>query len=78
MRAAAHFRVVGRLDRAGGVHEGTVTIDRVRRLFCVRPLRRRRFYELPLDVVADLVVHKIVLAELAAKRAEKRARRGRR
>jgi hypothetical protein len=75
---AAHFRVVGRLDRAGGVQEGTVTIDRLRQLFCVRPLRRRRFYELPLDVVADLVVHKVVLAELAARRAEKRARRGRR
>lgn len=75
---SAHFRVVGRLDRAGGVHEGTVTIDRMRQLFCVRPLRRRRVYELPLSVVADLVVHKVVIAELAIKRAEKRARRGRR
>ncbi len=78
MSRAAHFRVAGRLDRAAGVHEGTVTIDRLRQLFCVRPLRRRRVYELPLSVVADLVVHKVVIAELAIKRAEKRARRGRR
>lgn len=78
---AAHFRVVGLLDMASRPSVGTVTIDRARGLFSVRPLRRRRAYELPLYRVAEMVVRGIIVAEAREKRAElaakKKARRGR-
>lgn len=75
----ARFKVAGKLDRVAGLHLGTVSIDRSSRpVFTVRPLRRRRVYALPLDVVADLVVLKVIAAELREKRREKlRARAGR-
>lgn len=72
---AAHFRVVGKLDSAGALIEGTVTVDRRAGLFEVRPLRRRRTYALPLSTVADMVVGRIVRAEVFAKRLERAARK---
>jgi hypothetical protein len=72
----ARFRVVGRLDMASRPTIGTVTIDRGANLFSVRPLRRRRIYTLPLDVVAGMVVRSLILTEVREKRAaKKKARR---
>lgn len=68
MSARAHFRVVGRLDSAGPLVAGKVTIDRRAGLFAVRPMRRRRTYELPLSTVAEMVVARIIRAEVFAKR----------
>lgn len=73
----ARFKVSGRLDGAGGLQQGTVLIDRAAGLLHVRPLRRRRFYTMPLSMVADMVCQRIILNELADKRAaaKKKGRR---
>lgn len=72
------FRIVGRLDLSRA-QEGTVTIDRNALLFGVRPLRRRREFVLPLATVAEIVVARVIKAELAERLAtRRRARRGRR
>jgi len=70
-----HVRIVGRLDLARP-QDGTVTIERDAGLFGVRPLRRRREYVLPLSTVAEMVVARVVKAELAERMAAKRRRRG--
>jgi hypothetical protein len=69
----SRFRVVARLDLASRASVGTVTIDRGAGLFSVRPLRRRRVYELPLADVAAMVVRSIIAAEVR----ERRRARGR-
>jgi len=74
-RRKATFRVRGRLDRAGGVRDGTVTIDRSDGTFTVRPLRSRRVYTLPLSVVADVVVRAILLGDAAEKLSKRKRRR---
>ena len=73
----AKFRVYGMLD-GPRPQEGTVTIDRVTGIISVRPLHRRRTFDLPLSTVADLIVSKICKAEAAEKRRRKkrRAKRG--
>lgn len=68
-----HMRVVGCLD-VSRPQQGTVTIDRGAGLFAVRPYRRRREYVLPLSTVAEIVVARVVKAEVAARRAERRSR----
>lgn len=76
----ARFRVDGaRLDMASRPGSGTVMVSRgPGALFGVRPLRRRRVYELPLAEVASLVVRSIIAAEARTKARAKRAeRRGR-
>jgi hypothetical protein len=70
------FRVVAKLDR-GVPQEGTVEIDRASGFVFVRPLRRRRTYVLTLARVAAFVVHTVVRAEVAEKRAARRRRRSR-
>ncbi len=70
----ARFRVLGRLDM-GRPQEGTVTVTRDSGLFSVRPLRRRREYTLPLSAVAEMVVARVVKAEIAARKASHRGRR---
>lgn len=76
MSAKAHFRVVGRLNNAARITSGTVTIHRGAGLFAVRPRFSRRVFELPLSTVADMVVARIIRAEVFAKRLEKAKRRG--
>lgn len=71
----SRFRVMGRLDRAAGVKEGTVVIDRGAWLFTVRPLRSRRVYELPLSTVADMVVLRVLKTEVFKRRMEKAAKK---
>lgn len=73
----SRYRVMGRLDGAGGVRVGTVTIDRTTGILEVRPLRRRRVFSMPLSTVADMVCRAIVVAEVREKRAAKRAQRRR-
>lgn len=69
----ARARVLGRFDLASRPQEATVTIDRDASLFSV--LRRRRVYTLPLAAVAEIVVRRIIAAEVAEKKRERRARR---
>jgi len=71
MTRQVHLRVIGRLD-TGRVQEGTVTIRRDLGLVEVRPLRRRRSYILPLSAVAEMVVSRVVRAELAERAKTKR------
>ncbi len=76
MTRPARARVVGRFDTAQ-LQEATVEIDRVRGLFSVRPLRRRRRYELPLALVAEIVCLRVIRAELVEKKRERAAKKGR-
>ena len=72
----ARFRVFAQLDLAGAPVRGTVTIDRANGIFSVRPHKRRRLYALPLDTVATLVCRRLIMVEIAERRAAKRRRRG--
>lgn len=72
--ARSKFKIVGRLDECRP-QSGTVTVDRDTGLFSVRPARRHRVYTLPLSTVAEIVVSKIIKAEIAEKRAAKKAKR---
>jgi hypothetical protein len=65
----ARFRVFGRFD---GATAATVEVDRAAGLFTVRPLRRRRTFTLPLAAVAEMVIWRIVRAEVAERRAARR------
>ena len=69
----ARFRIVGRLD-ASHPQSGMVIIDRGTGLFSVRPHRRHRTYTLPLATVAEIVVSRIIKAEVAAERMAKKKR----
>lgn len=71
-----HFRVIGALDGTGAPKVGKVTI--ADGFFQVRPLRRRRVYELALSDVATMVCRRIIILELAEKRAAKKKARRRR
>jgi hypothetical protein len=73
--SVCRFRVLGRLDGAGGAREGTVTIDRTTGIISVRPLRRRKQYQLTLTQVADYVCRVNVLAELREKQKNRKNRR---
>lgn len=70
----SRFRIIGRLDNASRIQDGTVTISRSSGTFSVRPLRRRREYVLPLSTVAEIVCQRILRAELAERKAAERAR----
>ena len=73
--AIARFPVVAHLDSAGGKQKGTVEIDRESGLFSVRPHRRQRKFTMPLSMVADMVVQRIVHNELQEKKRAKKAHR---
>lgn len=71
----AHFRVVGRFD---GASAATVTIEYHGpdlAFFRVRPLRRRRAFELGLADVARGVVYDVTKREIAERRRSRRGRR---
>lgn len=75
-RTKAKFRVIGRLDKAGGVQYGTVTIDRSNNVVEVRPLRRRKTWLFTLDQLIDLAVQRQIIADLKEKKkARKHGRR---
>ena len=69
----ARFRVLGRLDGTR-VQEGTVSITRDSGLISVRPLGRRREYVLPLSTVAEMIVARVVRAEVEERRNARRRR----
>lgn len=71
----ARFRVAGRLDMASRYQEGTLVVDRSARTVAVRPLRRHKVYELPLDTVAEWICRQVLLVEARRKREEKAERR---
>jgi hypothetical protein len=79
--SVARFPVFGSLDRAGGARPGTVLIDRGAGTFAVRPQRSRRTYTVSLSIVADIIVERILKAEMREKAADKKRkqhlRRGR-
>lgn len=75
MARQSRYSVVGRLDMASRMTRGTVTINREAGLFTVRPLRRRKLYELPLSDVATMVCQRIVKAEIFQKRLAKAAKK---
>ena len=64
-----HFRVEGQFN---GARAATVSIDRKYGLICVRPLRRRKVYELPLSWAAEAVMWHVLKREAAEKRAQQR------
>ena len=74
MGRRSRFPVIGQLDRVRPTR-GTVTVDRAAGLFEVRPYRSRKTYTLPLSTVAEIVVQKIIMAEVAERRAAKRKKR---
>ncbi len=74
----AKFRVFGRFDSAGSPQEATVTVERDTKVFKVRPLRRRRSYDLDLATVAALVCQRVIIAEFRMKQAARSARRRKR
>lgn len=77
MSRNVRLRIVARLDQARP-QEGTIVINRAAGLFSVRPLRRRREYTVPLAAVAEMVVTRIIRAEVADKlAARRRGKRGR-
>lgn len=71
----AHFRTLAELDPRGRPIVATVTVDRARQLVMVRPLRRRRTYDLPLGVLAEFVYQSVIKAERAEKVKARKARR---
>jgi hypothetical protein len=58
-----YYRVLGRLD-GSRPQEGTVTVARDSGLIAVHPLHRRREYVLPLAAVAEMIVARVVRAEV--------------
>ena len=75
MARVARFKLYTPNHTIGAPEGVTVEIDRSALIFGVRIKRRKRVFVLPLYTVAGMVVHRIVLAEAAAKRAAKKARR---
>ncbi len=71
----AKFRVYGRFDSAGAAQVATVTVDRDTKVFKVRPLKRRRTYDLDLAAVAAIVVQRVIWFEVMEKRKAKAAAR---
>lgn len=71
----AHFRVVGRLNQASKIVEGTLIIDRGAGLVDVRPLRSRKRYTRTLSDVATWVCQSVIKREIFEKRLAKAARR---
>lgn len=69
----ARFKVFGR--NFDGTKEATVEIDRGPGIFRVRPLRRRKVYELPLAYVAEMVLWSCIKAEVREKKRLKSVRR---
>jgi hypothetical protein len=67
--------VFGRFDSAGSPQEATVTVDRDTKVLKVRPLRRRRSYDLDLAAVAAIVCRLVIAHEVREKKAARKARR---
>ncbi len=71
----ARCRVAGRFTMASRSEEATVTIDRNAGILRVRPLHKRRVYELPLAAIAEFVVQRVIKTEVAARLAGRKKRK---
>ncbi len=71
----AKFKVSSGGRAFDGAREATVTIDRGNNLISVRPLRRRRQFEMRLEDVAQIIVERIIKAEFVEKKKAKKAKR---
>jgi hypothetical protein len=67
----AHFSVFGTFDKASRPSKGKMTIDRGAGLVMVRRNRARRTYSLPIDMVANWVVQRVIKGEVFKKRMER-------
>ena len=72
MRARAKVVIPGRFD---GARSATVRITLNPDLIAVRPFRRRRWFELPLEHVARGIIFDVVKAEMKAKKKSRVDRR---
>lgn len=72
MAGKAHFKLFGRFN---GATECTVTIDRNNNFIQVRPKRRRKVYEMRLEDVAEMIIWRMVKAEIIEKKKAKAAKR---
>lgn len=73
----ARFRVYGKLGKAGGrASAGFMVVDRANNLVTVNRLRSREKYVGYLDQLAEIMVERQIKAEVARKRAERKAKRG--
>lgn len=75
-RTRVNFRVMGSFDMTR-TQTATVTIERspIHPMFHVRVLRRKRVYTLALADVARIITQRILMSEVAAKKAEKQKNR---
>lgn len=71
----AKFRVYNGARKYNGASAATVTIDRSNNFIAVRPHRQHRTYELRLEDVAQIIVERIIMAEVREKKAAKKAKR---
>lgn len=70
----ARFNVIALLTRARP-EKGTVEINRDSNTVSVRPHRQHRTYDMQLDDIATFIVRTIIRAEVAERRAAKKAAR---
>jgi hypothetical protein len=73
MGKKSHFKVFGR--DFNGKDEASITIDKERDMFIVRPKHFHTTYELPLSAVANMVIYSVIRANIDAKKREKKAKR---
>lgn len=71
----SRFKVFSGGRKFDGKGEATVMINRDNNLIAVRPARRRRIYELRLEDVAEIIIWRVLRAEMADKKKAKAAAR---
>ena len=67
-----HFKVYGRFN---GKTEATVTVNRDNNLVQVRPKHFKKFYEMRLEDLAELVIWRCIKAEALAKKEARRKKK---
>jgi hypothetical protein len=72
MARLARFKIYGRFN---GASAATVTIDRSTDIVTVRPLRRRKTYEMTLGGIAEMIIYKVIQQEIREKNKDKKKRR---
>ncbi len=69
-----HFEVEGLFEMASTKTRASVTIDRERGIICVRPLRSRQTYIVPLAEMCELIVRRQIAAQVAENKPKRRVR----
>lgn len=70
--STACFKVSGRFD---GANHATITIDRGSMVMGIHPHHRRRVYEVPLGMVAQWYMERVIKREVEEKRKLKRLKK---